>query len=469
MLLRSTNMKLLLLVIAAAVGCKGGADRPPEVTARPSTESPAPARLPWIEDDYPAALARARADNKPLVIDMWAGWCHTCLSMQQYVLIDPSLQPLASRFVWLALDTEKPENAAVLERYPLSVWPTFFVVSPGSESVQARYLGAASASQFREFLREGERGHLDEQGTADRLTADDPLRQVRDGHRAAIAGDFVRAAQAYRHALAQAPSDWPRREDVQVAAIAAHRFAGQYEQCVDIGMQAGKQRGRSASHADLFATAVQCTAQLPADDARRRALLELAAAQLAILVDDPDAALSDDDRSDAMRIWREVLLALELPDRARAVAERQRVLVDRAAATAHSPQAAATYNWPRAEVYVFLGIGEALIADLKASEMALPRDYDPPYRLAWVYHRTGAHDHALAAATRARDLAYGPRKATVVNLIADIQRARGDQAGELAARRAAVEIYETLPAGQQQPAALARARQAMDSLANAPD
>ena len=44
--------------------------------------------------------------------------------MQNYVLNDPSLAPLAKRVVLVELDTDKPENAAFLEKYTVNVWPT---------------------------------------------------------------------------------------------------------------------------------------------------------------------------------------------------------------------------------------------------------------------------------------------------------------------------------------------------------
>ena len=39
--------------------------------------APAPAGppvLPWIEDDYPKALAEARAKNLPIFVENWAPW-----------------------------------------------------------------------------------------------------------------------------------------------------------------------------------------------------------------------------------------------------------------------------------------------------------------------------------------------------------------------------------------------------------
>jgi hypothetical protein len=30
--------------------------------------------LPWVRDDYPDALSRARARKVPIVVDVWAPW-----------------------------------------------------------------------------------------------------------------------------------------------------------------------------------------------------------------------------------------------------------------------------------------------------------------------------------------------------------------------------------------------------------
>jgi thioredoxin-like negative regulator of GroEL len=430
--------------------------------ARLSDEEPRGA-LRWFHDDYAGALACARERGLPLVVDMWAPWCHTCLSMKHYVLTDPGLAPLAERFVWLALDTDREENAAALQQLPVRTLPTFFVLSP-DQQVQARYLGAASISQLRDFLLQGERGHFEHQLEQGQLDPGSPLVLLRAAERAAIAGDLPGAELAYQRALSAAPPGWPRRPDVLVARIGCLYKQERYKACVALGLEAMEQTGSSASAADFAYYASACAAKLQ-DDVHARALRERAVARLTPLVADLAAPLSVDDRSDALRILREITEQLGDQAGARALAERQMALLDQAAAAAPTPLAAMTYNWPRAEVYVYLGRGAELLPALERSAAALPEEYDPPYRLAWVLHKLGEHERALVSAQRAQKLAYGPRKARVLWMIADLHAALEDRVAAREVMQQVVELYRSLPPGQQQPAALERAQAALVELA----
>src|SRR5438477_2534983 len=106
--------------------------------------------LHFIEDDHPKALAAARAEHKPLFIDFWATWCHSCLSMQRFVLSDPGMKPVADSVVWLGIETEQEKNKAVVEKFPLDGWPTFLLVDPVSEQVLGRWLGSSSVQDMRQ-------------------------------------------------------------------------------------------------------------------------------------------------------------------------------------------------------------------------------------------------------------------------------------------------------------------------------
>ena len=103
---------LLLLGCGAAPSAKT-----PSPSARPTAEGSAarPAKqsaaaaapLQFIEDDVDAAMATARREHKALLVDAWAPWCHTCLSMKAFVFADPALRPLADRVVFVSIDTDR--------------------------------------------------------------------------------------------------------------------------------------------------------------------------------------------------------------------------------------------------------------------------------------------------------------------------------------------------------------------------
>jgi tetratricopeptide (TPR) repeat protein len=449
---------------AAGAEAAGATAAPDTAPAAAKPAEPTDARkveIPWISDDYAGALKRAQAEKKPIFVDMWAPWCHTCLAMKQVVMVDPSLAPLLDRFVWLELDTDRPVNAEVLTRLKVDVWPTFYVLSPEGESVQARHLGAASIGQLREMLEQGEAGHQDAMAASGKLPVGSPLALVRDGDRAAAAGDMAAADKAYGQALAAAPERWPRTADVLVKQIAARYRGGDKAGCADLGMREGQRAGQgmTASATDFAYYAGECAGEL--DEPRARLLRGRLLESVRAVLEAPDSALSIDDESDALVRLRELSEALGDSKTARAMAVRQRDLLDRATAEAPTPLGRMTYVWPRSEVYMYLGEAEKLVPDLQKLAADLPKEYDPPYRLAAVYLQIGKLDEALKAAGRAVELVYGPRKGRALAMVAEIHKARGDAKSEKAARKAVVDYYASLPPGHRSDKALADARAAL--------
>ncbi len=407
--------------------------------------------IPWHADAYEAALAEARATNRPLVIDLWAEWCHTCLSMKHTVLRDPHLAAVADRFVWLAMDTDRAVNAAALAKFPPEVWPTFFVVDARDESVAARLLGAASPEAFVAFLDAGARRVAGRESPAEEA--------ARVGDMASAGGRYPAAADAFARAVKAAPGDWPRGPAVRVAWLNALYRAGAHRRCVDVGRAELKAatRGHTPAAADFVYYLHGCAvARARAGAPLDGALLDTAIAAVQAAVDDPAAPLTVDDRSEARRILREIHMTRGRPEAARTQAEAQRALLDRAAAQA-TPYAAMTWHWPRAEVYAFLGEPAELIPALKASMKALPDAYEPPYRLAWIQLKANQPDAARASARAAIERVYGPRAARAWTLLADIEVARGDRVAARAALAEAVAVWKALPEGQRRASARAAA------------
>ena len=89
-----------------------------------------------LEDDYAAALGKAKARGVLLFVDGWAPWCHSCVFFREHVLPNASLGDLADRYVFASIDTEKEINRRFVERFPMTAWPTFFVIDPSTEKVR---------------------------------------------------------------------------------------------------------------------------------------------------------------------------------------------------------------------------------------------------------------------------------------------------------------------------------------------
>jgi tetratricopeptide (TPR) repeat protein len=457
-------MKLAVVLLVACVACDRG-----KAVAPPNAPAPAPARakaehagpIQWIADDWAATLQRARAEKKPIVIDAWTKWCHTCMSMQAFVLSDASMKAVADRFVWAALDYEALDNAAVVEKFPVDAFPTFLVIDAETETVAARWLGSASQAQFRHFLADGERAVQLAHGQA--LPDSDPLAWLVKGDRAAAAKRPDEAAAHYAKALSLAPADWPRRPDVLVSQISALADvdAGR---CVELGIAAMDQTGSAASASDFAANAAMCSDKLPAGDPRQAKVREAAERRLTALVADEDAPLSADDRGDAWG-WL-AALKKERGDEAgaRATYEARVKLLADAAAKAPDPASAMTFDWARADSYLALDRGQEAIDLLLARELALPQNYNPPAWLARVYFRQGRLPEARAAIDRALQRGDGPRKGSMFKLKADIAEKQGDTAALKETLEQQIAWYAALPASQTRPAAEKEARERLQKL-----
>lgn len=444
----------------------------PTQPARPTAATVAPrdpcvtaeleGAIAWIHDDYAVALNCAKAKNLPLVIDLWAPWCHTCLSMKTTVLSDPSFAAENSKFVFLALDTDRERNAAVLAKFPVAAWPTYYVVN-SNEALLARFVGAASVPQFHAFLDTGiqsARGALPAGHSAFLLAAE----------RALAVKDLQAADTQLEMAVSQAPANWPRLPDTLVSLIATKSKRKDVAGCLDTAQRFANKLGTTASASDFWSYATGCADEAlkvkptPAERKRIKQLQEDAVTQWRKLLTDPVASLSVDDRSDILLNLRETLLALSRPDQAKATAEEQRALLDAAAAAASNPLAAMTYNPHRAEVYVFLGRPLDLVPALQKSAQDLPLQYEPPARLGWLLLKAGKLQHAATWTDKALTLVSGPRTARLLGQRAEIANKLGDKASEKHFRQRAVQVLEALPKSQVTPELIEQAKAALTAL-----
>lgn len=416
--------KQVTLVGAALLVACGGT----KLGAAPAAGAPVhaePARgatLRFIEDDYPRALAEAKRRGKPLFVDAWASWCHSCQSLRAYVLTDPTLAPLADDFVWLSIDTEREANAEWVARHPHSALPTLWVIDPNTDRPILKWAGTATAGELRELL---EVAVGDARSAAPSATAATAA-FVRGNH-ALAAGDGETAEKEHRAALAAAPADHPHRARIVEALVTQLALRKEVERCAEVAAAEASGMPPGTSRASVVVAGLGC-----ARDAKRSADVEhlLDLARDAARRDD---RLLPDDRS---ALYEEAFTTKsERGDRAgaRELAREWSAFLEGEAARAKTNDARTSLDPLRLGALLALGEPARAIPMLEQSERDFPEDHNGPARLGRVYLELGRLDDADAAADRALARVYGPRVMRVLALKADIAKARGDRAGEVRA------------------------------------
>jgi thioredoxin-like negative regulator of GroEL len=396
-------------------------------------------RLSWISDDYAHALAQARAQHVPLFIDLWATWCHTCLSMRSYVFNQPEAEHLRSRVIWLALDVDLAKNAEIVEKFPFDALPTFYLLDPANERALVRWSGAMSFEQLRGMIEEGEAGISLPNAAQQRSPW---LLDVARAEEALSANNPQLAAIHFKRAYLQAPSTWRRRPAIATATVAALARSQQKSACIAFVEELLPSAPAVAATSDAIGYALDCIGEDKEADAR---LLQVATQTLSRIVNDSTAALSADDRSDAYGMLVSIHKQNGDLQAAQQASLARLAMLETAVAAASTPAMASTYDGARLDTLLELGRPADAVRFLEKSAALLPDDYNPRARLARAHLANGNLQAARTANEEALKMAYGARRVVIWSTQAEIDEASGMWSAAEQDLRRALQDIDALP------------------------
>jgi tetratricopeptide (TPR) repeat protein len=324
--------------------------------------------------------------------------------MRAAVFTDAALAKHAGRFVWLSIDTEDPKNAAYLEKFPWEAVPTFQVLNPQGEAIAYQWIGAVDANELTRRLDEGEKAFRDTDAAAAR----------------------------------------PSGVDTEILALA---LDDKHEECATKGLAALPTLQPGIVKANVAAVGLDCALSAPEGAPWRAAAIGTLEAATHEALDYP--GLLDDDRAGLYVALIDARDGQGDEEGGKAIAVAFCDWLDKQAKEAGSVEARAALDGLRVSAAMRAKTPERALAPLQASERDLPRDYNPPARLAIVLREMGRYDEALAASDTALAMAYGPRKITILDARSVIYEKKGDPAKAKATLQEALAYAATLPAPQQ--------------------
>lgn len=119
----------------------------------PQAAAPAKESLPWLHD-LAQARQRARAENKPLLVDAWAEWCAACRELDEKTFSREDVRAALRGWILVKLDFTRKSDQNELLKKELGIigMPTVMFFGPGGEE-SGRFSGFLDGEGFLGLLR----------------------------------------------------------------------------------------------------------------------------------------------------------------------------------------------------------------------------------------------------------------------------------------------------------------------------
>lgn len=118
-------------------------------------------------------LAQAKRENKRVLVDFWATWCHACINMNKTTLRDTRIGNLLNySFVNYSVDMDNdPDGKDLVEKYNIQAFPTYLILNPDGTEYN-RVVGSNPVVAFAKALTDALLGKEDQFTMMQRMEAE---------------------------------------------------------------------------------------------------------------------------------------------------------------------------------------------------------------------------------------------------------------------------------------------------------
>ncbi|KTD62971.1 thiol:disulfide interchange protein DsbD [Legionella santicrucis] len=155
----SQGMGLILLVYGflILVGASMGATNPLQPLTTAYTANIPQVKTQQVQGLSDIKQAILESQGKPIMLDFYADWCHSCKVMEATTFKDSQVQDALTRFTVIKIDVtaQNSENKAILTYFDVVAPPTFiFFNTKGTELNQFKLVGEISTNKFLKTLNQ---------------------------------------------------------------------------------------------------------------------------------------------------------------------------------------------------------------------------------------------------------------------------------------------------------------------------